>query len=45
MLSGKEFSDDEELVIAPANLISPRLINDRFSSSQILVDDLYYSFL
>lgn len=45
MLAEKGLSENEELVIAPANLISPRLINDRFSSSQILVDDLYYSFL
>ena len=35
----------QNTVIAPADLISPAVINDRFSASQILVDGLYYSFL
>lgn len=35
----------QNAVIAPADLLSPTIINDRFSASQILVDSLYYTFL
>lgn len=35
----------ESIVLSPADLVSPGTVNDRFSSTQIKVDDLYYSYL